>query len=87
MQHNINKHHAPPRLRRIPANQRLQEALDERERFLQRHPHLRSYQEEIDRVLDHSGGTQGRMAVLGTLMQGKLLELQNQFFKLNQYLQ
>ena len=53
----------------------LQKALTERDRFLESHPHLRSYQEEIDRLLDQSGNTQGRLAVLGMLMQGKLLEM------------
>ena len=64
----------------------LQQALERRERFLQRRPHLRAYQAEIDRVLDMSGDCYGRMAVLGTLMQGKLLEMRDEFQKLNQYL-
>jgi hypothetical protein len=68
-------HHATP-------NDILQEALAERERFLRRHPRLRAYQAEIDSILDKSGGTHGRLAVLGTLMEGKLLEMQKEMTKL-----
>ena len=69
------------------ANERLQKALSERERFLNRQPHLRAYQAEIDRVLDNSGNLEGRMAVLGMLLQGKLLDMQREFSKLNKILQ
>lgn len=65
---------------------RLQQALDERDRFLRQHPQLRAYQAEIDRLLDNSGNSQGRMAVLGTLMQGKLLELQKELCALSDIL-
>lgn len=68
-------------------SQCLQAALAERERFLGHHPHLRTYQAEIDRVLDKSGDHQGRLAVLGTLMQGKLLQMQQELHKLSQILQ
>ncbi len=67
-------------------NDVLQKALKERERFLVQHPRLREYQAEIDRLLDNSGNTQGRMAVLGTLMQGKLLELQKELCSLTHVL-
>lgn len=66
---------------------RLNTALAERERFLEHHPHLRTYQAEIDRVLDKSGDHQGRMAVMGTLMQGKLLQIQQELYKLSKILQ
>ena len=69
------------------SDERLQHALAERERFLEQNPHLRAYQAEIDRLLDLSGDSQGRMTVLGTLMQGKLLEMRDQFKRLNRYLQ
>ena len=68
-------------------NKRLQEALAKRERYLERHPHLRVYQAEIDRVLDKSGNVHGRLAVIGTLMQGKLIEMQGEFYKLSKFLQ
>ena len=48
---------------------------------------LRPYQAEIDRVLDKSGNCQGRLSVLGTLIQGKLLEMQKELYKLNEILQ
>ena len=87
MQYNLKEFYDSPRLRPPPGKQGLQQALAARERFLERHPHLRVYQAEIDRVLDQSGNIHGRMAVLGTLMQGKLLEMRNQFSKLNRHLQ
>ena len=63
-------------------NPQLQAALAEREKFLMRYPHMRSYQAEIDRILDKSGNAQGRMAVLGMLLQGKVLELQRELYKM-----
>jgi hypothetical protein len=62
--------------------ERLRQAISARDRFLESHPHLQAYQVEIDRLLDGSGSSQGRMAVLGTLMQGKLLEMQKELNKL-----
>ena len=41
---------------------------------------------KIDRLLDNSGNNQGRMAVLGMLMQGKLLELQKELCSLTEVL-
>jgi hypothetical protein len=76
-----------PRQRYTRANENLQKALAERERLLERQPHLRVYQAEIDRILDKSGNRQGRMAVLGTLMQGKLLDMQRELYKLTEILQ
>ena len=68
-------------------NEALQAALAEREQFLARRPHLLAYQDQIDKVLDKSGNHEGRLAVLGTLMQGKLLEMQVELKKLNAILQ
>ena len=68
-------------------NERLQHALGKRDRFLKRNPHLRPLQAEIDCLLDKSGNNEGRMAVLGTLMQGKLLDLQKELNKLSNILQ
>lgn len=56
----------------------LQRAIDQRDRYLENNPRLKPYQEEIDRLLDNSGSQQSRMAVLGMLMQGKLMELQKE---------
>ena len=78
----IPQNHAP-----AIVNDNLQAALAEREKFLEKHPHLRQQQAEIDRLLDHSGNQQGRLAVLGTLMQGKLLEMQRELTNLCEILQ
>jgi len=64
----------------------LEAALAERERFLNENPEMRAYQEEIDTILDKSGDSRGRMAVLGTLLQGKLLEMQRELYKLTMIL-
>lgn len=69
------------------ATELLQKALAERARFLERRPHMKVYQKEIDTLLDKSGNHQGRLAVLGTLMQGKLLEIQKELFNLNKLIQ
>jgi hypothetical protein len=87
MQNNINKNRYVAHQRSAIANKRLQDALATRERYLERHPHLRAYQAEIDRLLDKSGSVHGRLAVIGTLMQGKLLEMQGEFYKLTSFLQ
>ena len=42
---------------------------------------MQAYQREIDRVLDKSGNHQGRLLVLGMLIQGKLLEMQRELVK------
>ena len=82
-----NKSRLAPNLGTALANERLKEALAKRERYLARHPHLRVYQAEIDRVLDKSGNVHGRLAVIGALMQGKLIEMQGEFYKLSKILQ
>jgi hypothetical protein len=65
----------------------LEAALAERARFLETRPHMKEYQEEIDNLLDKSGDHQGRLAVLGALMQGKLLDIQKELFTLNKIIQ
>jgi len=87
MQNNLDNSRYVTYQRPAAANKHLQEALANRERYLKRHPHLRAYQAEIDRVLDKSGNVHGRLAVIGMLMQGKLLEMQGEFYKLNRFLQ
>jgi hypothetical protein len=82
MQNHISSPTKPSQQRTTVENERLQKALAARERFLCENPHLGEYQTEIDRVLDMSGSEQGRMAVLGTMLQGKLLEMQRELNKL-----
>jgi len=69
------------------AEEILQVALAERARFLEKRPHMKEYQEEIDSLLDKSGDHQGRLAVLGALMQGKLIDIQKELFMLNKIIQ
>ena len=83
----LNRGNKTPQHRPPTANEHLRKALAARERFLERQPHLRAYQAEIDRVLDQSGNSRGRMAVLGMLLQGKLLDMQRELYKLSKILQ
>lgn len=87
MPSNLNK--GSDRLTQGPAsgNASLRKALMARERFLEHNPHLRAYQAKIDSVLDKSGNHHGRLAVLGTLIQGNLLDMQKEFNKLTTILQ
>ncbi len=87
MQDNPKKGSGARTVQSTTDNAHLQKALAEREWFLERQPHLRTYQAEIDRVLDKSGDHNGRLAVLGTLMQGKLLEMQKELYRLTEILQ
>jgi hypothetical protein len=86
MQNRLKDTDPPNEKRPLSGDERLQQAMAARDRFLERHPHLRSYQAEIDRLLDSSGNNQGRMAVLGTMMQGKLLEMQKELSTLSNIL-
>ena len=86
MQNNLNNSRNVPHPRQATVDRRLKIALANRERYLERRPHLRAYQAEIDRILDKSGDVHGRLAVIGMLMQGKLLEMQGAFYKLNRFL-
>ncbi|MFO7715103.1 hypothetical protein [Desulfosarcina sp.] len=82
MQDNPSKNGFGLQKRSAATNERLLKALMERDRFLDRYPRMRTYQAEIDSLLDKSGNCQGRMAVLGTLMQGKLMEMQKELDQL-----
>jgi hypothetical protein len=64
----------------------LSEALAERALFLERHPQYLTYQREIDHMLDRAGTSENRMAVLGLLIEAKLIELHDQFRCLNRIL-
>ena len=69
------------------ANERLQKAIAERNLFLEQHPHLGTFQAEIDRLLDKSGNHEGRLSVIETLIQGKLMEMHRELNKLTGILQ
>ena len=61
----------------------LAEALAEKAQFLRNHPQHQHYQDEIDAILDKAGSSENRMTVLAMLMEGKLIELQQELKKLN----
>jgi hypothetical protein len=60
----------------------LAEALAERSRFLEKYPRYRELQSDIDIMLDKSGGRNNRMVVLAMLIEGKLVEMSQEFKKL-----
>ncbi len=61
----------------------LAEALAERSRFLEKYPKYQEFQSDIDMMLDKAGNRKNRMAVLAMLIEGKLIEMSQQFKKLN----
>jgi hypothetical protein len=61
----------------------LADALAEKALFLENHPRYKTFQKEIDKMLDKAGGPENRMAVLAVLMEAKLLELQKELRHLN----
>ncbi len=67
-----------PAQRNIAFMEKLEErALKAREQFLKEHPHLQSFQDEIDRILAKTMGFENRMAVLAFLIEKKLSELRD----------
>ena len=54
----------------------IQKAIEARDEFLRKHPHLKQYQEEIDSILDKCK-PEDRFTVISLLMSGKMVELQN----------
>jgi bacterioferritin (cytochrome b1) len=61
----------------------LADALAERALFLENHPQYKSFQNEINKMLEKAGGPENRMTVLAVLMEAKLLELQKELRRLN----
>ena len=55
----------------------LEEALKAREQFLKEQPHLQSFQDEIDRILEKTVGFENRMSVLAFMIETKLYELRD----------
>lgn len=54
----------------------IQKAVEARDAFLEKHPHLKQYQQEIDSILDKCK-PEDRFTVISLLMSGKMVELQN----------
>jgi hypothetical protein len=61
----------------------LADALAERDLFLENNPKYRTFQNEINKMLDKAGSPDNRMAVLAVLMEAKLIELQKELRHLN----
>ena len=87
MQNDCDRDNGKRKRKPDPTEKVLEIALAERAQLLQDRPHLQAYQKEIDSLLDKSGNHQGRLVVLGTLMQGKLLEIQRALFHLNKIIE
>ena len=62
---------------KISPEEILEQALKAREEFLKQHPHLQSFQDEIDRIMEKAVGFENRMSVLAFLMEKKLYELRD----------
>jgi hypothetical protein len=67
--------------------QRLAQALRQREIFLEKKPQYRKLQHEIDQLLEKAGTSENRMAVLAILMEGKMIELHSQLQRLSRIFQ
>jgi hypothetical protein len=64
-------------------SKQLQEAIEARNKFLEDHPHLKRYQDEIDHVMDGVGENPAiRMETLSIMMATKLLEQSAEFQKI-----
>ena len=57
----------------------LADAIAERSRFLEQYPQYQEFQRDIDKMLDKAGSADNRMAVLAMLIEGKLVEMSQQF--------
>ena len=63
----------------------LQEAINKRDDFLAKHPHLKEKQNELDEILDKC--VEGdRLAVVNMMMMQSMLELQKHTIKLKEML-
>jgi hypothetical protein len=55
--------------------EKIQKAVEARDRFLAEHPKLMPFQKEMERRLRGAGSAENRMSLLGSMMQEKLFEL------------
>ena len=62
---------------KMSSNDALVEALKARDKFLKEQPHLQSFQDEIDRILEKTVGFENRMSVLAFMIETKLYELRD----------
>ncbi|GEM_PF-1338066 len=73
---------AEPAPHKMSSQKTLEEALKAREQFLKEQPHLQSFQDEIDRILEKTVGFENRMVVLAFMIETKLYEFRDSFAKL-----
>jgi len=57
---------------------RHEEAIEERDRFLRRHPELRTLQDKIDFRLEGAQSSHNRLVLIQSLMMDSLRELDNE---------
>ena len=74
---------AEPAPRKMSSQEMLEEALKAREQFLKEQPHLQSFQDEIDRILEKTVGFENRMSVLAFMIEAKLYEMRDSIAKLH----
>jgi len=55
--------------------EKIQKAVEARDRFLAEHPELMPFQKEIERLLRCAGSMENRMTLLASMMHEKLFEL------------
>ncbi|UCG11389.1 MAG: hypothetical protein JSU72_12660 [Deltaproteobacteria bacterium] len=65
-------------------SEQIKTAVDKRDRFLEQHPELKPFQEEIDRRLDAAGNIDNRIAVLKFMMEEQILELYRACMKMRE---
>ncbi|MDY7034194.1 MAG: hypothetical protein SVY10_20100 [Thermodesulfobacteriota bacterium] len=54
---------------------KIRKAVEERDCFLEKHPNLEPFQEEIERRLKHAVSMRNRITILSSMIEEKLLEL------------
>jgi hypothetical protein len=61
--------------RKVDYQEKLELALKVRDQFLEKHPDLQSFQDELDRILAKTVGPENRMKTIAFLIEKKLCEL------------
>lgn len=79
-----NRHHCVPA--RSNPEQLLAQAVAERDAFLEKYPQYKTFQQEIDIILDKAGTSENRMAVLALLLEAKLIQLHEELQHFNRML-
>ena len=71
------------RIEQDTQRERLLRAIKERDSFLEKHPHLKEFQKEIDRRMRGAGSFENRMAILMMMIDGKMAELRENLEELS----